>query len=215
MKKIAIVILITISSVSCNNNSKKIDYGNILNNCFSENEIAILNEVCSLFEAKLTENYPKEPIAIKYKLYLKDISELNEPTGFIKNSSNTLLDKLKNSSVFDKIWIKYSAKYYEDDSYEIQVITNFKNTENDTEEIPKDFYITNPKGAYIECLLKNQKNIFIEEYLLAIKDIGEISPQILAQGLFESLTEADYDDKAVRLIIALNLFYEMELNISE
>ncbi|MEX1382505.1 hypothetical protein [Lutibacter sp.] len=215
MKKIAILILISITSLSCNNTNKKIDYGNILNNCFSENEIAILNETCTQFESNLSELYPKEPIGIKYKLYLKDISELNEPTGFVKNSPNNLLDKLKNSSVFDKIWTKYSAAYYEDDSYEIQAKTNLENTEIDTAEIPKDFYITNPKGAYVDCLLKNQKNIFIEEYLLAVRDIGEISPQILAQGLLESMTESDYDDKPVRLIIAINLFYEQEFNTSE
>lgn len=215
MKKIAILILISITSLSCNNNSKKIDYGNILKNCFLEQEIALLNEACSQFESKLIEHYPKEPIGIAYKLYLKDISELNEPIGFIKNPSNNLLGKLKKSSAFDKIWAKYSETYYEDDSYEIQAKTNMKNTENETEKTPKDFYITNPKGAYVDCLLKNQKNIFINEYLLAVKNIGEISPQILAQGLLNEMTDADYDDKTVRLIIAINLFYEQEFNISE
>ena len=248
MKKIAILILISITSLSCKTEKKekefidspiyndtdvviidslsfikdktnpqtiKFDYANILENCFSITEIDILNEACALFESKLIEHYPKEPIGIAYKLYLKDISELNEPTGFIKNSPNNLLDTLRNSSVFDKIWAKYSTTYYEDDSYEIQAKTNLENTKNDTAKTPKDFYIINPKGAYVDCLLKNQKNIFIEEYLLAVRDIGEISPQILAQGLLESISDVDYDDKSVRLIIAINLFYELEFNISE
>jgi len=215
MKKIIILILITISSLSCNKPDKKIDYANILQTCFSNSEIEILNEVCTLFESQLTEHYPKETVGLKYKQFLKDIGSLNEPSALIKDTPKTVLTKLRNSSVFDKIWAKYSETYYEDDSHEIQVITNSENTENKTEYNPKDFYITNPKGEYLECLINNQKNEYVNEYLMSVKNIGDISPHILAQGLSNSMKDNDYDDKAVRLIIALNLFYELELNITD
>jgi len=215
MKKIAILILITISSLSCNKPDKKIDYANVLENCFTNTEIEILNEACTLFESQLSENYPNDSIGIKYKRFLKDIGSLNEPTDLIKNSPKTILTKLRNSSVFDKIWIKYSETYYEDNSHEIQVVTNLKNTENETEYNPKDFYITSPKGEYLECLIKNQKNKYINEYLMSLKEIGDISPHILAQGLANSMKDNDYNNKTVRLIIAMNLFYELELNITE
>ena len=215
MKKIAFLILITISSLSCNKTEKMTDYANILDNCFSNNEIEILNEACTLFESKLTDYYPKETIGIKYKRFLKDIASLNEPSTLIKDIPKTTLTKLRNSSLFDKIWIKYSETYYEDDSHEIQVIANLENTENKTEYEPKDFYITNPKGEYLECLIKNQKNKYVNEYLMTLKDIGDISPHILAQGLSNTMKDTDYDDKTVRLIIALNLFYELEFNITD
>ena len=215
MKKIALLILITISSLSCNKSATKIDYANVLENCFSNTEIEILNEACTVFETQLSENYPNNPIGIKYKQFLADIGSLKEPDTLIKNTPKTILTKLKNSSAFDKIWIKYSETYYEDDSYEIQEVTNLKNTGNETEYNIKDFYITSPKGAYLECLLKNQNNKYINQYLLSLKEIGDISPHILAKGLANSLGDTDYNDKTVRLIIAMNLFYELELNLME
>ncbi|PCI02546.1 MAG: hypothetical protein COB81_05155 [Flavobacteriaceae bacterium] len=215
MKKIAILILITITSLSCNKTDKKIEYTNNLKNCFSENEIEILNEACTLFESKLNEHYPKESIGIKYKLYLKDISSLNEPIDLMRNSPNDFSVKLRNSSVFDKIWVKYSEIYYEDDSQEVQAITNSSHMENKTDYEPKDFYVINPKGAYFDCLINNQKNEYINEYLIAIRDILDISPNILASGFYESIPDKDYDDKTVRLIIAMNLYYEIQLMIND
>jgi hypothetical protein len=215
MKKIVLILLVTITSLSCNKLDKKIDYANVLDNCFSNTEIEILNEACTQFEFQLSENYPNNPIGLKYKQFLKDIGSLNQPNDLIKSTPKTILTKLKNSSVFDKIWIKYSDSYYEDDSHEIQVITNSENTENKTEYNSKDFYITNPKGEYLECLLSNQENKYVNEYLNALKEIGNISSQILAQGLLDSMKDKDYDDKAVRLIIAMNLFYELQLNLTE
>ena len=212
MKKVANLIFITISSLSCNKNDKNIDYANVLENCFSNTEIKILNEACTLFEYQLSENYPNDPMGIKYKQYLKNIGSLKEPSTLKKNTPKTILTKLKNSSVFDKIWIKYSESYYEDNSHEIQEKINLKNSENETEYNPKDFYIINPKGEYLKCLISNQENKYINEYLMSLKDIGEISPNILAQGLLNSMKDTDYNDKTVRLVIALNLFYELELN---
>ncbi len=214
MKKIAILFLITMLSISCNKTDKKIDYANVLENCFSTTEIEILNEACALFESQLSENYPNEPMGIKYKQFLNDIGSINAPIALLKNTPKTIVTELKNSSAFDKIWIKYSDTYYEDDSHEIQVETNLKNTENETEFTPKDFYITNPKGAYLECLISNQKNNYVNEYLTSLKEIGDISPTILAQGLVSAMEDNDYNDKTVRLIIAINLFYELELNMA-
>lgn len=213
MKKIAFLFLITISS--CNNPDNQIDYANILESCFSTSEIDILNEACAKFETQLSENYPKESMGLKYKRFLKDIGSLNEPADLIKDTPKTIVTKLRNSSLFDEIWIQYSEVYYEDDSYETQAITNNENTEKNRDYNPKDFYITNPKGAYLECLLIQQKNEHVNEYLMAVRDIGNISPQILALGLSNAMKDRDYDDKTVRLIIALNLFYELELNITD
>jgi hypothetical protein len=43
----------------------------------------------------------------------------------------------------------------------------------------------------------------------------DISPSILANGLFESMLDKDYDDKTVRLIIALHLYYEIQFMIND
>ena len=214
MRKIAILFLIIMLSISCNKLDKKIDYANILENCFLTAEIELLNEACASFESQLSENYPNEPMGIKYKQFLNDIGSINAPIALLKNTPKTIVTKLKNSSAFDKIWIQYSETYYEDDSYEIQVETNLKNTENETEYTPKDFYITNPKGIYLDCLISNQKNKYINEYLTFLKEIGDISPTILAQGLANTMEDDDYNDKTVRLVIAINLFYELELNMA-
>lgn len=215
MKKIAILLLIGISSLCCNKPAQNIDYANVLDSCFSKSEIDILNEACANFESQLSETYPNEALGMKYKNFLRDIGSLNEPVALINNAPKAMLSELKNSSVFDKIWIPYSEVYYEDDSYEVQVMTNNERSENDSDYNPKDFYITNPKGAYLECLIQNQKNKYVNEYLMAVRDIGDVSPHILALGLSNSMKDSDYDDKTVRLIIALNLFYELELIITD
>ncbi|UMB61093.1 hypothetical protein MHL31_02560 [Lutibacter sp. A80] len=215
MKKIATLILITIVSISCNKPQNKIDYATILKSCFSNTEIEILNEACVVFEAQLSESYPNDAMGIKYKQFLNDIGTSNASSTLTKNTPKPFLTKLKNSSVFDKIWIKYSETYYEDGSFETQEQTNLNNSKNKNEYNPKDFYITNPKGAYLECLIKNQENKYVNEYLMTLRDIGAINPTILAKGLANSMKDNDYNDKTVRLIIAMNLFYELELNITE
>ncbi|WP_456424124.1 hypothetical protein [Lutibacter sp.] len=213
--KLLIMAMVVITLFSCNKADQKIDYANILENCFSNTEIEILNKACTLFESQLIKNYPKESIEIKYKRFLKDISSSHKPPALMKNIPNTFLTKLRNSTVFEEIWIKYSETYYEDDSFETQAKTNSENTENKTKYASKDFYIINPKGKYVECLIKNQKNKYINEYLLAIKNVGTINSNILAQGLLDSMKDNDYNNKTVRLVIAMNLFYELELNSTE
>jgi hypothetical protein len=209
MKKIALILLIAFTS--CSQTDKKIDYANSLENCLTKNDIQILNESCELFESKLNSIYPDEPLGMKYKLYLKDIGSLKNPI----DSPNDFLIKLKKSDVFNKIWIKYSELYYEDDSEQIQILTNSDNNETESDYEPKDFYVLNPKGEYFDCLINNQKNKHINEYLVAIRDILDISPSILANGLFESMLDKDYDDKTVRLIIALHLYYEIQFMIND
>jgi len=203
MKKIAILIFITITSLGCSQTDYKIDYAAILNSCFSENEIEILNEACTLFETNLMEHYESESKSNNYKLYLKEFKSHDKQVGEIKKPTKEILDKLKNSNVFNEIWTTFSETYYEDDR---------KNQPKSKDNL----YVINPKGKYLKCLIDNQKNETINEFLMTIEKFSKekyiMTQTVLAKGLSESLKAEDYEDKAVRFIIALNFYYQLEFN---
>jgi len=203
MKKIVLILLITITSLSCNKSEKKIDYANILENCFPENDIEILNEACTLFESNLNEHYQNKPIGIEYKLYLKEFSSNDKQVDVIKKPTKQFLNKLKNSNMFNEIWTTFAETYYEDARKHQQKSEN-------------NLFVINPNGKYLKCLINNQKNKCLNEYLMTIKKFSIekyiMTQSIASAGLSKSMLDKDYDDKTVRLIIAMNFYYEFELN---
>ena len=217
MKKILILTILFITMISCSENQNdKVDYANELTGCLSINDIRIINEACKLFEEKLKKEYREGNLTLKYKNYLKDINTLNVSENFInKNTPNQFIDKFKLSDTFKKIWLKNSESYDKEETQEIaiEVVGEDNNQIENYEEI--DYYRVNPNGEYLNCLLKTNQNKYISEYLKNLKEFWDVSPHILAGGLCNTMTEKEFGNKILRLIIAINFYYELKMLIDE
>ena len=209
MKKI-LLLIISIIFLSCKSESQvQINYANLLNDCLTQNDIKILNKGCGLFEKELLKNYNNEKVGLSYKKFLNDFQTMQLPKEMFQNKETTeFLSDLKKSDLFNKIWEKYEENVYE----EIEIVTA---NENENIEPEKDFYQINGDGEYLSCLMTNCENPNLMEFLESIKEIPDISPGILAGALTNELNEKEFDKGIMRLIIAIDFFYELKLNLSE
>ena len=127
---------------------------------------------------------------------------------FANTETTEFLKSLKKSGLFNKIW-----KKDEDENDEIIIITApIKNEEIKTE---KDFFRINENGIYFNCLMEKYQNPNLKKFLKTIKETPDISPGISASELTLELNEKEFDLGIVRLIIAINFYYELKINLSE
>jgi len=209
MKKLTLLI-ISIIIFSCNSQSQeKTNYADSLGNCLNEKEISLLNRGCDLFEKELLRNYDNENVGSSYKKFLEGFQTMQIPREIFENKETTeFLRSLKKSDLFQKIW-----KKYEDENDEIIAIS--KPTEKEVIKKEKDYFQINEKGIYFNCLEEKSKNLKLKNFLKNLKDTPEISPGISASVLTNQLNEKEFDSGIVRLIIAINFYYELKINLSE
>jgi hypothetical protein len=204
---IKILILATLLATSGCNSRTSINYADNLKGCLTDEDIMLLNEACLSFELKLINKYKVQKLGQAYKKFLQDVQKMALPPGFfVTTDSNELLERIRKSKTFDKIWTKLSSvESYED----IEIITT-----DGSQIIPQDefdSYCTNPRGNYIECLTKQNINNAIGKYLETIKSVPGLSPGITSGVLNENLTDTDFDNELTRLIIAIGFYYELVL----
>ena len=210
MKKLTLLI-ITIIFFNCKTESQeKINYADFLGNCLNKREINLLNKSCEIFEKELLKNYENGKIGNSYKEFLEGFQTMRIPRKmFQNNQTSEFLIELEKSSLYNKIW----KKYEEENEEEIIVIT--APIENQEKETEKDFYQINENGIYFNCLIEKSENENVKDYLKAIKETPDISPGILASVLTNKLNEKEFDTGILRLIIAVNFYYELKINLSE
>jgi hypothetical protein len=209
MKKLTLLI-ISIIFFSCKPESQeRINYANFFENCLTKKEINLLNKGCKLFEKELFKNYESEKISNNYKNFLEDIQTMRIQRKIFENKETTeFLKNLKKSGLYKKIW----RKYKEEDE-EVIIIT--APMENQEKEAEKDFYQINENGIYFNCLIEQSENENIKAYLKIIKETPNVSPGILASVITNKLNEKEFDTGILRLIIAVNFYYELKINLFE
>ena len=210
MKKLTLLI-ITIIFFSCKTEGQeKIKYADFFGNCLNKREINLLNKGCEIFEKELLKNYENEKVGNSYKEFLEGFQTMRIPREMFKNNQTSeFLIELEKSSLYNKIW----KKYEEENEEEIIVIT--APIENQEKETEKYFYQINENGIYFNCLIEKSENENIKDYLKSIKETPDISPGILASVLANKLNEKELDTGILRLIIAVNFYYELKINLSE
>ncbi|MBN3583462.1 hypothetical protein JYB64_13770 [Algoriphagus aestuarii] len=210
IRALIFVFLLLTTTTSCSSQTL-VDYADNLKDCMSKEDISLLNEAAQTFETELKNKYKGKNLGQSYKSFLQDIKMMNiPPSFFLSKDSKEILARIKKSKTFDEIWVPLSSVESYDD---IEIITiDEPQTKSDDEFEP---YSTNPEGKYLNCLIKQNKNNIINEYLEAIKAVPGLSPGLVAGMLEENLTDKDLENSLTRLIIAINLYYEMVLMFEE
>ncbi|SFB43782.1 hypothetical protein [Algoriphagus aquimarinus] len=208
---IFVFLLLTTTTTTICSSQTLVDYADNLKDCMSKEDISLLNEAAQTFETELKNKYKGKNLGQSYKSFLQDIKMMNiPPSFFLSKDSKEILARIKKSKTFDEIWVPLSSVESYDD---IEIITiDEPQTKSDDEFEP---YSTNPEGKYLNCLIKQNKNNIINEYLEAIKAVPGLSPGLVAGMLEENLTDKDLENSLTRLIIAINLYYEMVLMFDE
>jgi len=209
MKK-TFIIIILISSFSCKD-KLSIDYANDLSTCMNSNDIELLNEACRVFEENLNERYNGIEIGKAYTQFLKDLEFTDVPPQFfLSHKSKQILQKIKDSKTFEKIWIKQSL-LEKSDNIEIIEFASAESKEDYWNDM--DFYCTNPKGEFLDCLIKNNKNESIIDFLSIITTEPGLSPVITSKSIVDNLQSNEYDNGLIRLMITTCFYYEIGLII--
>ena len=105
MKLIPTIILSALILSGCAQ-EKSLQYANDLDDCLSAKDVAVLNEAVSMFEAQLTDMYGASDISNSYRTYLGDIQTMKvPPTFFVNEGMNNMLERMKKTGTFDKIWM--------------------------------------------------------------------------------------------------------------
>jgi len=214
MKKLTLLI-IAIIFFSCKTESQeKINYADFLGDCLNKREISLLNKSCEVFEKELLKNYKNGKIGNYYKEFLEGFQTMRIPRKmFQNNQTSELLVELEKSSLYNKIWKKYEEENDEENDEEIIIIT--APIENQEKETEKDFYQINENGIYFNCLIEKSENENVKDYLKTIKETPDISPGILASVLLNKLNKKEFNTGILRLIIAVNFYYELKINLPE
>jgi len=214
MKKLTLLI-IAIIFFSCKTESQeKINYADFLGDCLNKREISLLNKSCEVFEKELLKNYKNGKIGNYYKEFLEGFQTMRIPRKmFQNNQTSELLVELEKSSLYNKIWKKYEEENDEENDEEIIIIT--APIENQEKETEKDFYQINENGIYFNCLIEKSENENVKDYLKTIKETPDISPGILASVLLNKLNKKVFNTGILRLIIAVNFYYELKINLPE
>jgi len=212
MKKTFILIIILISSISCKD-KLSIDYANDLSTCMNSNDIELLNEACQIFEENLKERYNGIEIGEAYIQFLKDLEFADVPTPFfLSHKSKQILQKIKDSKTFEKIWIKQSL-LEKSDNIEIIEFASAESKEEYWNDM--DFYCTNPNGEYLDCLIKNNKNESVIDFLDIITTEPGLSPIITSKSILDNLKNNEYNNGLIRLMITTCFYYEIGLIIEK
>lgn len=210
MKIRTLILAVLLSTTGCSSQTL-VNYADNLNDCLTKEDISLLNEAAQTFETELKNKYKGKNIGHSYKSFLQDIQMMNiPPSFFLSKDSKGILARIKKSKTFGEIWIPLSSVESYDD-IEI-IIIDEPQTKSEDEFDP---YCTNPDGKYLLCLTKQNKNKTINAYFEAIKTEPGLSPGLTAGMLRENLTDKDFDIGLIRLIIAINFYYEMGLMFEE
>jgi len=204
---IRIFILAVLLSTSNCGSKTFVDYADSLKHCMTDKDIALLNEACQIFEIQLTNRYIGQEPGQAYKAFLQDIQEMDIPQSFfVTSESRDILEKLRKSGTFDKIWTTLSSIESFDD---IEIATTSESKIK--AQAQYDPYCTNPDGSYFACITKQNNSKVIRAYLETMKIVPGLSPGHTARILTEFLKDDNFDNEMIRLILAVNFYYEMAL----
>ena len=186
------------------------NYANELEGCLTTNDIQLLNSLASNFENHINQTY-KLTSTESYRRYLQDVATGNFSQNFFSYSTfKEDMNSFRNSEFYSQTWVKTS-------SFNEEFIIDIPATVVDGQVQEQEVYdpvVIDPTGDYVNCLTKNIESKAMNDYMEVIKAGIDISPGLVAQALYENLSDDELDDSLTRLIIAINFHYQIGLLIT-
>lgn len=201
-----LLILITISFVSCSNKNLQ-EYKDFEPN-FSKQEIILIDKMVVGFESFLKNQYQSDPDN-SYKLYLEDVATMNVKYYDYKEKEK-LIQEIKNSSLFSKIWIPCPIEE-EDNSIVIAKKNDIVRKEKDD----NDFYCLNTKGKYFDFIKSQTKNAELDKLYTTLVNTSDINTTLYAVELLKILKQNDYKDIKTKTNISIAFYYDLILNLKQ
>jgi hypothetical protein len=207
MKTITMILLFALLISGCRTKTS-IDYAGNLTECLTQDDIEVLNEACGFFEAQLTKRYSNLNTGQAYKAFLQDISAMSIPPEFFLNpESKAMLEAMRSSKTFEKIWAKQSQ--LEKDVEETIIHTT---TGQDREpQAQFDPYIINLFASYVQCTTQKNTRKNLSGYFEMIGTTSLISPKFQADQILQNISAKDMDYGLMRLSIAIRFYYDTAL----
>ncbi|ELR72715.1 hypothetical protein C900_01094 [Fulvivirga imtechensis AK7] len=202
-----IILLVTISSCQSQPTAK---YANKLDGCLNLNDIELLNSLADKFESHIKETYELSSTE-SYKRYLKDLSTGDLPKNFFRYPAfKQDMNRFRNSEFYKRTWVK-TSNFDEESIIEVPpTVVNGKVRQQEA----YDPIVIDPAGKYVNCLSKSIESKAMNDYMDVVKAGIDISPGLVAQALYENLSEEELDNSLTRLIIAINFHYQIGLMIT-
>jgi len=195
---------------SCQSQST-VNYAKELDDCFEPNDIELLNSLAGNFENHISATYKLNPTE-SYKRYLEDVSTGNFPKNFFNYASfDEDMNRFRNSEFYKRTWVKTST-------FDAEFINEVPSTVVDGKVQQQEAYdpiVIDPTGNYVNCLSKNIEIKALNDYMEVVKAGIDISPGLVAQALYQNLSDEELEDSLTRLIIAVNFHYQIGLMITD
>jgi|TARA_R110000751_G_scaffold265484_1_gene364577 hypothetical protein len=201
MKKVFFLLFI-ISFFCHSQTNKKFDLE--LDNCLSALDLNELSHALEYFENELQQRYKNENLNTAYLKYLESFyvpgEENPEVEFFLNKDALKIIERLKSSNTFDKIWISLS------EAVSLMRGDNGDPILNDPDN--DKFIIINKNGVYQECVRSSTNSSIIKLYIQFEMDNLGMSFTLSARFLRRGLKEKELDSDLNRLVIALGFYYE-------
>ncbi len=202
MMKLYYIFLILIS-VNCNSQTTN-EFNPNLDDCMSKQDLIELEKAVKYFEKQLIKMYNPKNINEAYFSHLEDFYNGNFDEErfnfFMDKGALGILENLKNSKTFDKIWISLSTAVSELKDENGEPILNDPDN--------KKVIIINKYGDYQKCVKAATRNSAIIDYInFEINNPG-FSIHLSARNLHQRLRAKDFDNDLIKLVITLGFYYE-------
>jgi hypothetical protein len=220
MKKL-LVVFCCVLLIQCGNerNESEGKYQSSFFNCLEKEETEIIEKGVAIFNSALRD-YLKiqgEISTETYKNYFDAAASWAFSRQFYKNQQAIdYLNALRQNSSFQKMYTTFEdlKKEYEKvevdnavvklEELEEEIIITPRTDEEEIreEEIP-NFYVLDPKSAFVNCLLAKSENKDLRNYIESIQLIGDISPGVKCFSLIDLIDKIEKEtDKDIFMALA-------------
>lgn len=195
-------------SLRCNTSCMSKDFAKKLKPCLDSIMSELIDSACIVVESQMKKTYYSENPAEFYKSFLNDVSRFILPNDIMQSDNIiNLAKKIKTSEYFEEIYIGYSNNK----SREEEDIIIKEEDETEGEMLNNEYYSINPYGSFIRCIDKLNNTKPIGDYIDAIQAAGNISINLTADVLVNSLKDRDYEDEIVQSMIIIGIIYPIIL----
>ncbi|NOQ75464.1 MAG: hypothetical protein GQ574_25875 [Crocinitomix sp.] len=207
-----ITVLFSILLLVACKSGNDFDYAQPLNVCMSEQDMALLNEACEVFELQLLTKYKMDNLSRTYRDYLQDVINVDRDSAFYTSPEiRDVLSKFRTTGLFEKIWQPAS------------VVTERKygqtfSPKNDSLKEEREFFlhapeafILDPDAPFSECMRSVIEVRAVQSYFGLIQASPNMSHNHVAFELAIKLTDEDADNGLTRIVIAMGFFYPIAM----
>jgi len=189
--------------IGCSSDEEQLYRADFMKDCFSTQELKLLNEGVEIFEEIMLEHYDESDRDGIYLKFSHDLGFMKLPPAVFRHAkAREFIRKMASSGLSQKIWVR---KKYENSGF-------YALNENERTSI-REYFSTSTEAAFFKCMLSKAKDGEFSKVLEVFKREGMISPDILAIGITH-LSEKTIKLNTVKVFIVYALFYESAMTIN-